>query len=391
MKISSSIFLFFVLMLSACGVRMQTTELVDEWGTSYHSKVGKEFQDRDVYHDQTVDVWGIEKTDCKNFYRLDSLAYKGKSCLSLTWDKTGSCPWMGLGFGWNGYAAKDLTDVMQTGSIDFYVRAIKGKQFIPTFIFLLEDYAGVQTASLLKAKHLERYPIDEEWQKVSIPLSSFLNAPAPLSDFSNIKSLNIECQGSGALLLDEFYIGGASVSSVAGTKFGQTTTQNFPAILFADEFKYAWGLGKTEGRLVEVQSFEKYEGNSSLHLKWNEAESKKQLLELGMNWEHWQAIALPDSMSLYSLHFFAKQNASESLSKLELGFESYAGTNTFIKIKDTYYKTSSNKADWMEVTIPLTEFAFYEKNFDTTRFKQFLIRFKGSGELWLDNITLTRN
>lgn len=143
--------LFLSIINFGCGIRMQTTQLTDEWGGTYANNAVKEFQEKEIYNDQTVDVWGMEQTDCKNFSRVDTISFSGKSCLSLTWNRTGKCPWIGFGIGWNGYTAKDLTEVMEKGSIDFYIRAIKGKQFIPTLIFLLEDYSGVQTAALLKA------------------------------------------------------------------------------------------------------------------------------------------------------------------------------------------------------------------------------------------------
>jgi hypothetical protein len=131
----SILYLFLLIItLSNCGIRMQKMQLTDEWGGTYANTAVKEFQDREIYNDQTVDVWGMEKTDCKNFMRLDSLSFSGKSCISIAWSKEGKCPWIGFGIGWNGYAAKDLTDVMNNGSIDFYLRAIKGKQFIPTLI-----------------------------------------------------------------------------------------------------------------------------------------------------------------------------------------------------------------------------------------------------------------
>jgi hypothetical protein len=137
---------------------------------------------------------------------------------------------------------------MEKGSIDFYIRAIKGKQFIPTLIFLLEDYSGVQTAALLKAKHLSNYPINEEWQKVSIPLSTFLQASKPLSDFSNIKSLNIECQGEGAFLIDKIEIGGTNERNGSNKKFGSGITQKFPAPIFKDALPYGWGFGNYKGK-----------------------------------------------------------------------------------------------------------------------------------------------
>lgn len=377
------------LLVSACGLHMQTTQLTDEWGGTYANNAVKQFQEKEIYNDQTVDVWGMEKTDCKNFARVDTISFSGKSCLSLTWNRTGSCPWIGFGIGWNGYAAKDLSEIMEKGSIDFYVRAIKGKQFIPTLIFLLEDYSGVQTAALLKAKHLTRYPIDEEWQKVSIPLNSFLQAAKPLSDFSNIKSLNVECQGEGSFLIDKIEIGGASANAVSTSKFGKTITQNFPAYIFKDDLTYAWGMGNYPGKLIELNSIKSYQGNKSIHANWNQDESGKQIRQIGMNWEHWQAIAFPDSINSYGLQFYINYSEKTTLDNIKIGFESYNGKSILLPIKPNYVSIVSDN-NWQLVSIPFSEFNFAEIGFDVNRFKQLTIEFNNSGEIWLDEIFLKK-
>jgi len=383
------IYILFLSIISfGCGIRMHTTQLTDEWGGTYANNAVKEFQDKEIYSDQTVDVWGMEQTNCKNFARIDTVSYNGKSCLSLTWNRTGTCPWIGFGIGWNGYAAKDLTDVMEKGSIDFYIRAIKGKQFIPTLIFLLEDYSGVQTAALLKAKHLSNYPINEEWQKVSIPLSTFLQASKPLSDFSNIKSLNVECQGEGAFLIDKIEIGGTNERNGSNVKFGKTITQKFPAPIFKDALPYGWGFGNYKGKLIELSNNPTFLGSHSIHLKWNQAESGKQLRQMGMNWEHWQAISFPDSLKNYSLQFYISSADLNVNNNLTIGFESYNGKTVMIPIKQSYLISLPSNKNWQMVNIPFSEFNFEKEGFDITRFKQLIIELNNSGELWLDEITI---
>jgi hypothetical protein len=341
-----------------------------------------------VYHDQTVEVWGLEKTSCKNFARVDTVSYAGKSSLGLVWNKEGNCPWIGFGIGWNGYAAKDLTDVMQTGSIDFYVRSVSGNQFIPTFILLLEDYAGTQSAMLLKAKHLERYPITEAWQKVSIPLSGFLQSAAPLADFSNIKSLNIECQGAGALFIDEISIGGAMVQAGSVQKYGQTSTQKFPVVLFKDEVQNTWGLGNLPGRNVKV--VDEGEGNKVLYLQWNSELSPKGNKQVGMNWEGWQAISFPDSLGAYVLTCRLAGADLGSNSNLMLGFEDYDGKSVFVPIQSSHLKEIGSDRKWQQVEVPFTEFNFEKAGFNAARFKQFLIQFSGKGEVYFDDIIIDK-
>jgi hypothetical protein len=388
----SIIYLFLLIIsLGNCGVHIQKTQLTDEWGGTYANSAVKEFQEKEIYNDLTVDVWGMEKTDCKNFTRLDSISYTGKSCISVSWNRTGNCPWIGFGIGWNGYAAKDLTDVMNNGSIDFYIRAIKGKQFIPTLIFLLEDYSGVQSATVLKASQLSHYPIDEEWQKVSIPLQTFLKSAKPLCDFSNIKSLNVECQGAGAFLIDKIEIGGANTKNMSNKKFGVAITQNFPATIFHDELPFAWGLGNYSGKNISIDSTKNYTGNKSIYIKWNEKESGNQMRKFGMNWENWQAISFPDSLKNYLIKFYVSSNDLNSCKNINIGFESYNGKTAMIPIKHEYIIGLSNNKNWQMVTIPFTEFDFTKEGFDITRFKQLIIEYNNSGELWLDEMTIEQN
>jgi hypothetical protein len=258
-------------------------------------------------------------------------------------------------------------------------------------IFLLEDYAGVQSATVLKASQLSHYPIDEEWQKVSIPLQSFLKSAKPLCDFINIKSLNVECQGEGAFLIDKIEIGGTNSTDKSNKKFGVATTQSFPATIFHDELPFAWGLGEYKGKTILLNNNKTFAGNQSIYLKWNEQESGKQTRKIGMNWEHWQAISFPDSLKNYSLRFYLSSAEINANKNLNIGFESYNGKNVMIPIKQAYITSLQNNKDWQMVNIPFTEFDFSKEGFDITRFKQLIIEFNKSGELWLDEISIEQN
>lgn len=381
---------FIVLALSACGIRMSHTDLVDEWGNTYHLSGKEAFQEKEIYSNNTTDVWGLEKTACKDFSRIDSMAYSGKSCLRLEWNKSGNCPWIGMGIGWNGYAAKDLSEQMATGTLSFYLRAEKGEQFIPTLILLLEDYSGLQSAAVLKAKHLSKYPIDTQWQKVSIPLSLFLQSPAPLCDFSNIKSLNLEVQGAGCLLLDQFEIDGSPLAQTNGNKYGQTLSRNFPFTIFHDQLKDAWGDGKYEGRVLLVDTLMAFDGKASLHLSWNLNEAKKANNQFGFSWEHWQATGFADSLYKYAIRFKVYEDIPQSINKLQLGFESYNGKVVRTALLDSNLNDVVQKQGWHTLTVPFTQFDFSREKFDINRFKQLLFFFEQSGELHLDEIELIK-
>lgn len=391
-------FLYIVLcivLFAGCGVRMQHLELVDEWGNSFNNERQQQFADKEIFSNLSADIWGLEQTDCKHFSRIDSVSFKGKSSLMLQWNKAGNCPWIGFGIGWNGYAAKDLTSVMQTGNITFYIRAINNIQYIPTLIFLLEDYSGVQTAAPFKAKYLERYPINVEWQKVTIPLSAFLKANAPLSDFSNIKSLNVECQGEGAVFIDEIFIEeGIAKNKNKIEKFGESITKKLPAIIFNDHMQYAWGLGKIDGREVTIDNHVYLTGNASLQLKWRTKTIPNLNKQLGFNWERWQAISLPDSINSYQLTFYLFAPNIKDVNNLQIGFESYTGEFVNVSLNqslmDKQYHLDKQGRIWQKFIIPFSLFNWNDAKFNTQRFKQLVITFSQEGNVWIDQIQLEK-
>jgi hypothetical protein len=62
-----------------------------------------------------------------------------------------------------------------------------------------------------------------------------------------------------------------------------------------------------------------------------------------------------------------------------------------IPIKKGYLDSLPTINNWQMITIPFTEFDFTKDRFDTTKFKQLIIEFNNTGELWLDEITIEQN
>ena len=111
--------------------------------------------------------------------------------------------------------------------------------------------------------------------------------------------------------------------------------------------------------------------------------------QIGINWEHWQAIAFPDSINAYGLQFYVNCSEKTTLDNIKIGFESYNGKSVLLPIKSNYVTTVSDN-NWQLVSIPFSEFNFSDIGFDVNRFKQLTIEFNKSGELWLDEILIKK-
>ncbi|MCB0683938.1 MAG: hypothetical protein KDC32_23980, partial [Saprospiraceae bacterium] len=85
---------------------------------------------------------------------------------------------------------------------EMHVRAVEGKMFGLPIVLTLEDYSGGQSYSYTGNKYFERSLIDEQWQRVVVPLATF-NIEKDGLDATNVKQLMMELQQSGRVYLDD--------------------------------------------------------------------------------------------------------------------------------------------------------------------------------------------
>lgn len=135
------------------------------------------------------EVWSSDGKQCVDM----SLDEKGKEkFLNVKWNKDQEeCDWVGIGFGWDFWSAKDMGEVVHISAIEIQVRS-KGKTMtnLP-WAFGLEDYAGGQAWLGFSQNFAPNGEITNEWTKVQIPLALF-----PFQEYdcdpSNIKQLLIQ-------------------------------------------------------------------------------------------------------------------------------------------------------------------------------------------------------
>jgi hypothetical protein len=66
---------------------MHTTQLTDEWGGTYAKMQLKNFKIKKFTATKRWMFGEWNKPDCKNFARIDTVSYNGKSCLSVNMEQ----------------------------------------------------------------------------------------------------------------------------------------------------------------------------------------------------------------------------------------------------------------------------------------------------------------
>ena len=162
------------------------------------------FSQMDIYTDElSDDFWSAKNTTCLN-------AHQGKdeldSYLQLKWNKDqDGCDWVGMGFGWDSWAAKDIAYIQDTIAIELQVRST-GKSFtnLP-WAFGIEDYAGRQAWLGYSKSFLTGQEITQQWTKVQLPFSLFPCEENQL-DLTSVKQLIIQFFGEGAIEVNSIKI-----------------------------------------------------------------------------------------------------------------------------------------------------------------------------------------
>jgi hypothetical protein len=218
--------------------------LYDEESTKKFTIRG--FSQMDIYIDElSDDFWSAKNTAC-----LQALQGKDDldSYLKLQWNKDqDGCDWVGMGFGWDSWAAKDIAYVQDTIAIELEVRST-GKSFtnIPC-AFGIEDYAGRQAWLGYSKSFLIGKEITQNWTKVQLPFSLFPFEENQL-DLTSVKQLIIQFFGEGAIEVNTIKI--IPFSSKLKLDLHATSIANSPKI---DGDLSDWNTSFTP--LSEIHSF----------------------------------------------------------------------------------------------------------------------------------------
>jgi hypothetical protein len=342
-----------------------------------------------IFQDDASDVWGMEDTGCTNGKISTDVVHTGERAIFVEWDRNApGCIFSGIGIGWDGYAGKDLSEIFDYAAIEFYVRSKEGKMFGLPIVLTLEDYSGGMGFSYTGNKYFERYYIDEEWQKVVIPLNTFDLETEGL-DLTNIKQLQLELQQSGSIYLDDMRLVFYEEPEAEESWMVEATRPDplaFPKVLFDDSFinDDGWGLVDQECKSIKLESAA--DRGKVIHATWDATDGRCSYFEMGISWNQWFPV---DMSSVKSTSFIEMEIKTSGKKVNELpvavAVEDYDRAVSRVKLDGDFSANGVFSSDWQTVRIPFTALA---GNANFSRIKQLFFEFSGAGEVYMDQIRL---
>jgi hypothetical protein len=342
-----------------------------------------------IFYDDMTDVWGVEDEICKRASVSTDVVYSGNKAIKISWDRNEKgCIFAGFGIGWDRYAGKDLSEIMDFVAIQLHVRTVQGKMFGLPIVLTLEDYSGGMGFCYTTNKYFERTAIDEDWQKVLVPLSDFDLETENLNP-GNIKQLQLELQQSGSVYIDDislvFYDPVPQEPWMVEESLPNPV--NFPIQLFDESFinDNFWGLIKDECQNIKLSDDAASVGGTSIYADWND-NAKCNLVAFGISWNKWRPVDLTPVLNSGAIQFDLRiKSGIETSLPVKIGFEDYDRAKGFVELSDRHVSSGEYNKVWQRVTVPLSEMP---ENLDMKHIKQLYIEFEGSGKVFFDNIQL---
>jgi hypothetical protein len=147
-------------------------------------------------------VWVSPEAQCVTMQAENKNVFADKAALHVKWDKVqGGCKWIGIGFGWNNWVAKDMADISDNCAVQMQVKAVSGSFNNFPVAFAFEDYNGVQAYYGYEKTLSNGQFNDSTWTTVTIPLSKFNFAQKDFNTES-VKQFLIQLEGDGDIYLD---------------------------------------------------------------------------------------------------------------------------------------------------------------------------------------------
>lgn len=150
--------------------------------------------------------WISPNNGCLKASVSTDIKYSGKASLHLQWDKgKEDCPWLGAGFGWDNWASKNISSIVNSSAIQFKVRTEKGLINGLPLAASIEDYNGVQAWIGMSPNTIKGGKVSEKWTTVTLPFSEFEYEGSDI-DLSSVKQFIIQFEAEGDIYLDEMKI-----------------------------------------------------------------------------------------------------------------------------------------------------------------------------------------
>lgn len=202
-----------VCMLASCGVQMlpmalDTAEDNDPYfviNEQKNSDYVEKFTASAIFLDNLPGCWGFEKDACRDFKVESDIVYKGVGSLHLKWDKSKrGCDWIGMGFMWNNWQTVDMSDIVETWALEFWIRTADGDEIgsVPINFCFLDNNSKSTPVIACNSKFYEGFGVNSNWKRVQIPLKNFRFVDTGLNPVE-ISQLVISFEGTAEVYIDE--------------------------------------------------------------------------------------------------------------------------------------------------------------------------------------------
>ncbi len=333
-----------------------------------------------IYQDAAGTMWN-ELAECGDFEITNEVsAFSGNNCIKIEWNKGRGCEWAGFGNSFNNWNPIDLSEARHKKALSFYVRSI-GSDTVKSIPIVanLEDFGGGGSYYFIDAnKYLNGLQIDSTWKQIIVPLWDFPVNEEEV-DIYSIKQMKFQLEGAGAFYLDEI-----SIIDYSKEQYNQMRENvelmkpkgNVNQTIYRKNrfLNDAWGYENNDCQdLKEVEK----EGNKVIYWKYKADCSWSQW---GINWNDWYQINLRGVIDQAKISFRVKAGKG---SQFQISLEDYRGHS--VKV---YEGKETN--GWQEVEIPLSKINITQSGLVLDQIKQ--LKFQGSsdGEVYFDNIKITK-
>tara|TARA_B100001057_G_scaffold460435_1_gene511504 strand:- start:15 stop:1217 length:1203 start_codon:yes stop_codon:yes gene_type:complete len=340
-----------------------------------------------IFHDsQASIVTGLRNTTCKEVRFEQGNSFGGEDHMSIEWDASRGCKFIGIQIPWASYAAKDLTPLLDCAAIEMAIRLEEGSLTNIPMFFGLVDYAGRQCMTKINFLGMDDGVLDTSWRKVRIPLHAF-NYERRGVNMANIKELKIEFQRSGHAHIDEIKIvryehhysiePDHSTEVVAGLplKIGSTPEEWWginprysSSFLFGEEQNVG---GFNEANPMKIQA----DVNTALPDAWD---------QFGVSFSNWKRV---DLASLHTTAALSFDLVCAEMPDLVISIHAFSGQRRQVRTQLQSHQLVARGENQFQAYIPIRSFPDYE-SLDWSALKEVRFRVEESARFDFANLRL---
>ena len=384
------------LCLTGCGIQFQDANLYEGVAEPVREPRPERLSlavEPVIFQEDATNFWLPEDGSCTTGRVEKEIKRTGDNALKIEWNRDpAQCEWAGFGIGWDNWLGKDLSTVFDDAAIQMYARTISGKMYGLPVVLTLEDYSGNMAWSYVGSAYFDKYYLDEEWQKVEVPLNTF-DLDEDGLDITNVKQLMFELQQSGGVYLDDIQLVyyEEAPQEIWLPDAPQAPTVTYPVQLFDDTFinDDGWGFFSDDCQTIEYTDAMPSEGDRAIHATWDASRPDCYRIQMGVSWTDWFSTDLTDlKKDLYLVLDLRGDAAVLERGLVRIGFEDYQRGTSLLPVNKKYLDTKARPAaGWQTFRVPVRDLP---ATMDFSDVKQVLLIMDERGEVYLDNLRLEK-